>query len=487
MKNVHAMSSGSLLKKTTSRSSTTPSKRRVKAPAGPVRSVVHAREQLPEWADKITRTVLGATSAAAITLSSVSLPPPAIASAASTPAIGELAVQVTGMGGTKDPEAILRNALPMSQSDIREVQSKLEQVSEELKKPGTRSYSEIASIATSCANTVASRTDAIAKAAAPGKGGEVKTLLSKVSTDLKDMKELVNTFSDDSKGSVADKDKIVAMSKAILRDVGNVELLMVDGFPANVPAKYASLPQLRGRATVKMEVEVDTTGRVISGVIGNVSTSYFLRNAASQGTNLSNAGKITFPLTVVVDGYNAPLTSGNFVDLVNKGFYEGMKIQRADDFVVQFGDPDPKPRGTHGYVDPNTGELRKIPLEVKVASEKDPIYEATFEERGIALKEPALPFNAFGTMALAREQFDNNSGSSQIFFLLKESELTPTGLNLLDGAFATFAYVTEGAGILGDIQAGDVIKHAEVVEGIENLKEGDPNAAPIEFDEFALF
>lgn len=30
-----------------------------------------------------------------------------------------------------------------------------------------------------------------------------------------------------------------------------------------------------------------------------------------------------------------------------------------------------------------------------------------------------LPFNAFGTMAIAREEFDANSGSSQFFWLLK--------------------------------------------------------------------
>ena len=43
---------------------------------------------------------------------------------------------------------------------------------------------------------------------------------------------------------------------------------------------------------------------------------------------------------MVVDGYNAPLTGGNFVDLINKGFYNNMKIQRSDGFVVQTGDPD---------------------------------------------------------------------------------------------------------------------------------------------------
>lgn len=34
-------------------------------------------------------------------------------------------------------------------------------------------------------------------------------------------------------------------------------------------------------------------------------------------------------------------------------------------------------------------------------------------------ESPVLPFNAYGTMAIAREEFDSNSGSSQFFWLLK--------------------------------------------------------------------
>lgn len=42
-------------------------------------------------------------------------------------------------------------------------------------------------------------------------------------------------------------------------------------------------------------------------------------------------------------------------------------------------------------------------------------------------EDPALPFNAFGTLAMARGEFEDNNASSQFFFLLKESELTPSG------------------------------------------------------------
>ena len=46
---------------------------------------------------------------------------------------------------------------------------------------------------------------------------------------------------------------------------------------------------------------------------------------------------------------------------------------------------------------------------------------------------------------------DAHSGL-QIFWLLKESELTPSGANLLDGRFAVFGYITPNQSALGYTQ-----------------------------------
>ena len=59
-----------------------------------------------------------------------------------------------------------------------------------------------------------------------------------------------------------------------------------------------------------------------------------------------------------------------------------------------------------------------------VQGDKEPIYEETLEDVRRFNEDPQLPFNAFGTLALARAEFDANSGSSQIFFLLKVSALS---------------------------------------------------------------
>lgn len=40
----------------------------------------------------------------------------------------------------------------------------------------------------------------------------------------------------------------------------------------------------------------------------------------------------------------------------------------------------------------------------------------------------------------------------QVFFLLKESELTPSGANLLDGRYSVFGYVTNGQDNLGNMK-----------------------------------
>lgn len=63
--------------------------------------------------------------------------------------------------------------------------------------------------------------------------------------------------------------------------------------------------------------------------------------------------------------------------------------------------------------------VRRIPFEVMVKGDKAPFYEETLEDAGRFNDEPVLPFNAYGTMALARSEFEANSGSSQVFWLLK--------------------------------------------------------------------
>lgn len=72
-------------------------------------------------------------------------------------------------------------------------------------------------------------------------------------------------------------------------------------------------------------------------------------------------------------------------------------------------------------------------------------------------------------MALARPEPDPDGGSSQVFFFLFEPELTPAGLNLLDGRYGAFGYVIEGKEVLENLGEGDTIQSARVIRGGENL------------------
>jgi peptidylprolyl isomerase len=114
---------------------------------------------------------------------------------------------------------------------------------------------------------------------------------------------------------------------------------------------------------------------------------------------------------------------------------------------LQTGDPDPY-GPDDGFIDPKTKQYRAIPLEILVKGDDAPVYGATLESLGRYLDEPVLPFSAFGTLGMARPNEDPNGGSSQFFFFLFEPELTPAGLNLLDGRYSVFGYVVENKEVL---------------------------------------
>ena len=171
----------------------------------------------------------------------------------------------------------------------------------------------------------------------------------------------------------------------------------------------------------------------------------------------------------------APVTGGNFVDLVEKGFYNNMKIQRSDGFVVQTGDPDGTPVGYVGKASKSIGAgpngERLIPTEIFVRGDKGPFYESTIEDEGRGGEATVLPFSSYGAMGWARDEYDVNSGSSQFFWLLFDSDLTPAGKNVLDGRYPCFGYVVEGADFLQAIKEGDIITSAKVTSGLEYLQQ----------------
>lgn len=120
----------------------------------------------------------------------------------------------------------------------------------------------------------------------------------------------------------------------------------------------------------------------------------------------------------------APITADNFLDLVHRGFYDGLVFHRYEPgFVIQGGDP----TGTgHGnFTDPATHKVRTIPLEVK----------------------PGLRHDAAGVVAMARSG-DPNSASCQFYITLGPA-------SWLDGKYAVFGKVIDGMGVVQQLRPDD--------------------------------
>ena len=167
-------------------------------------------------------------------------------------------------------------------------------------------------------------------------------------------------------------------------------------------------------------------------------------------------------IAIEVDGENAPITAGNFVDLVDRGFYNGLTFHRVvkqpQPFVAQGGDP--QGTGTGGFIDPETNKPRNIPLEIKPIGADEPVYSKTLSQAGIS--QPPVLQHTKGALARARAQ-PTDSASSQFYFALAD-------LDFLNGNYAVFGYVTEGMNVVEGIKEGDKIESAIITSGLEGLK-----------------
>lgn len=319
-----------------------------------------------------------------------------------------------------DGRALLRNALPIDNKPIRRIQATLEGLSEWLR---SKRWGPVAKDVDQVERWLNRDREAILASIPADQQAIATGYLEDMQAQLVPLRDAIN---------LKDREAVWLTRSAMLDDVSRIEELMATEIPFEVPEAYGNLPQLKGRATVEF--------------------------ITTKGT-----------MRAVVDGYSAPVTAGNFVDLVQRGFYDGMEFIRAEEnYVLQTGDP---AGPAEGFVDPKTNAYRAVPLEILVKGDDAPVYGTTLEELGRYLDDPVLPFSAFGTLGMARPGDDPNGGSSQFFFFLFEPELTPAGLNLLDGRYAVFGYVVENKELLDQLTQGDRIESARVVAGAENLRQ----------------
>ncbi|MBX9667042.1 MAG: peptidylprolyl isomerase [Candidatus Obscuribacterales bacterium] len=133
-------------------------------------------------------------------------------------------------------------------------------------------------------------------------------------------------------------------------------------------------------------------------------------------------------LKIQIYAKDAPITSQNFLDLVNRGFYNGLNFHRYEPgFCLQGGCP--KGTGT-GSADKN------IQLEVKP-------------------QIAHLKHDKAGVLAMARSD-DPNSASCQFYFTLGNA-------SFLDGNYAVFGRITEGMDVLMQMRKGDKMVNVSVM------------------------
>ena len=163
--------------------------------------------------------------------------------------------------------------------------------------------------------------------------------------------------------------------------------------------------------------------------------AFFLGGAFSPGMAQSDPLVVmnTTKGTVVIRVYArmVPDTAGNFLDLVSRGFYNGLTFHRVESWCIQGGDPYGNGRGN--FIDPQTGQARFLRLEVS----------------------PYLHHNAPGVVAMAHAK-SPNSGSCQFY-------ITKKPMPGLDGGYSIFGGVVRGMNAVYNMQIGDRILSAEIV------------------------
>ena len=169
-------------------------------------------------------------------------------------------------------------------------------------------------------------------------------------------------------------------------------------------------------------------------------------------------------ITLELNGDAAPVTAGNFLNLVQRGAYNGTVFHRVVrdpvPFVVQGGDPSssdpatPKSQyGTGSFVDPTSGQARFVPLELSFNGEDQPRYGRVVSNPTELLQLKLS--HERGALAMARSQAPD-SASAQFYIALKP-------LPELDGRYAVFGRVTQGLDVVDAIRQDDTIEKAVVL------------------------
>ncbi|KAL4026534.1 hypothetical protein IC575_014966 [Cucumis melo] len=326
-------------------------------------------------------------------------------------------------------ELALRRAIPANTS-MKAIQDSLEEISYLLRIPQRKPYGTMEGNVKKALKLAVDEKDLILGSIP----SESKEKGLSIYTTLIEGKGGLQTLLQSIKAN--DPDKVSVGLASSLDTVAELELLQAPGLSFLLPAQYLKYPRLTGRGTVEFTIEKG-------------DGSSFSPQAGGETSN-------TATVQVVVDGYSAPLTAGNFAKLVVDGAYDGSKLSSTSQAILSENSQDKN----KGY---------SIPLEIKPSGQFEPLYRTTLSVQDGEL--PVLPLSVYGAVAMAHnEDSEEYSSPHQFFFYLYDKRNSGLGgLSFDEGQFSVFGYTTVGRDILPQIKTGDIIRSAKLVEGRDRL------------------
>lgn len=326
-------------------------------------------------------------------------------------------------------ELALRRAIPAN-TNMKAIQDSLEEISYLLRIPQRKPYGTMEGNVKKALKIAMDEKDSIL-ASIPTDMKEKGSILHTSLTDGKDgLKALLNSIKE------KDPDKVSVGLAASLDTVADLELLQASGLSFLLPEQYQQYPRLNGRGIVEFTIERG--------------------DGSAFSPESGGEPRKTAIIQVVLDGYSAPLTAGNFAKLVADGAYDGITLSSVNQAVI-----------SENRVEKSSGYT--VPLEIMPSGQFEPLYKTTLSVQDGEL--PVLPLSVYGAVAMAHnETSEEYSSSYQFFFYLYDKRNAGLGgLSFDEGQFSVFGYTTVGREILSEIRTGDVVRSAKLIGGSDRL------------------
>ncbi|CAK9160211.1 unnamed protein product [Ilex paraguariensis] len=297
-------------------------------------------------------------------------------------------------------ELALRRAIPANAS-MKAIQDSLEDISYLLRIPQRKPYGTM---------------EGNVKKALKIAMDEKESVLASIPADLRDKGSDLYASFIDGKGGLQfllecikdkDPDRVSVGLASSLDTLAQLELLQAPGLSFLLPEQYLKYPRLSGRGTIEFSIKK-----------GDGST--FSPEAGGEPRKIAT-------IQVVIDGYSAPLTAGNFAKLVVDGAYNGVKLSCTDQAIL-----------SDSGIGKNSGY--GVPLEIMPSGQFEPLYKTTLSVQDGEL--PVLPLSVYGAVAMAHSDVSEEYSSPyQFFFYLYDKRNSGLGgLSFEEGQFSVFGY-----------------------------------------------